>query len=312
MHRLPRFLRAAFPRFWLLVLFAGLSFFFLYSSARQGRPAAGTVPPHPPAPPVRFLLGEETTRYTSTPAGRVHNLQLAAGRLNGLLLPPEAVFSFDAKIGPYTEGHGYHSAPTIDGNKFIPGVGGGVCQVAGTLYDAALVAGLKVLERHPHTLAVGYLPPGFDAMVAPGGLDLRLANDTGHPVVILAQGRDGTLTVSLWGTHPPSTPGRLETRILKVIPPTIRTIPDPSLPPGTRITENPGQPGYVVERWLLRAGHRLPLSTDHYLSRPALILEGPPAAVGEVPGSPLTQVYFADRPPFPMPLTFSWQRPHTP
>lgn len=131
--------------------------------------------------------------YATVVAGsaeRRENIRLAASLLNYTLLYPGQSFSFNLTIGPITEARGFRKAPVIIGEELVPGVGGGVCQVATTLFNAAVSAGLSILERHGHSRPVSYVPPGRDATVAQYYKDLRFRNITPDPVLIRA-GSDG-------------------------------------------------------------------------------------------------------------------------
>ncbi len=140
--------------------------------------------------------------YTSFPtssAERKSNIVLAARTLNNTLVAAGEEFSFNLTVGPRTEKRGYKTAKIIAGGKFVDGVGGGVCQVSTTLYNALLLAGLKIIEYHPHSLPVGYVAPSFDAMVNSGSADLRFINDTDNPVIIKTKVENDRLYVEVYG-----------------------------------------------------------------------------------------------------------------
>ncbi|MBX5464452.1 MAG: VanW family protein [Clostridia bacterium] len=118
---------------------------------------------------------------------RVHNIEVGAAALDNSLVLPGEVFSFWRALGEPTRARGYLEAPVISGEAFVPGVGGGLCQVSSTLYNAVLDAGLEVVERHGHSLAVDYVPPGRDATVAWDMLDFRFRNDSDGPVLVRAR-----------------------------------------------------------------------------------------------------------------------------
>jgi vancomycin resistance protein YoaR len=137
-------------------------------------------------------LGTYTTWIDGTEARR-HNIVLASRRINHTVVYPGEVFSFVATVGPISRRLGYRAAPTIQDGEMRPGLGGGICQVSTTLYNAARRAGLKIVERHHHALPVHYVPKGMDATVVvpldppiPGVpvLDLRFQNPYPTPVVL--------------------------------------------------------------------------------------------------------------------------------
>ena len=135
-------------------------------------------------PQELVLRAEFFTSYSTSSPERKHNIMLASKSLNNLLVAPHEEFSFNKTVGARTEKRGYKTAKIIVGGEFVDGVGGGICQVSTTLYNAVLLAGLKIIEFHPHTLQVGYVEPSFDAMVNSGSADLRFVNDTFNPIII--------------------------------------------------------------------------------------------------------------------------------
>lgn len=145
-----------------------------------------------------FLLATSTTRYDPGDADRAWNLALAASRLDGIVLSPGEPLSFNERVGPRGIEEGFRPAPEIVGGERIPGIGGGVCQVASTLYSAALDAGLAIRARAPHSRPVPYSPPGRDATVSSEReIDLRIANDTPVAVAVRARAAGGRLVVEM-------------------------------------------------------------------------------------------------------------------
>lgn len=128
-------------------------------------------------------LGSYTTWITGS-AGRASNIRLAGRQIHNTLLLPGEVFSFNQVVGPRTAARGYMSAPVIVGEALVPGVGGGICQVSSTLYNAVLRAKLRVVERHGHSLPVRYVPPGRDATVNWPDLDVKFRNSRRTPILI--------------------------------------------------------------------------------------------------------------------------------
>lgn len=135
--------------------------------------------------------------WISGSGGRVTNIILATASLNNCLLLPGEVFSFNKANGPRTAERGYRHAPVIVGGAVVPGLGGGVCQVSTTLYNAVLRAGLEVVERYPHSRPVGYVPPGMDATVA-DSLDFKFRNSTDRPILIRSSNWGGSIDIRIW------------------------------------------------------------------------------------------------------------------
>ncbi len=130
------------------------------------------------------LAGFSTT-VKDPELNRNHNIALAASAIDGFVLQPGEVFSFDKALGPRRKSQGYKDARVISGGKSVPGVAGGICQVSTTVYNAVLRAGLEIIERHPHSQPVDYVPPGLDATVSEeAGLDLRFKNQLDVPVTL--------------------------------------------------------------------------------------------------------------------------------
>ena len=147
-------------------------------------------------------LSTYSTNFGGSSAARANNVRLAASRINGVELMPGEEFSYDKTILPRNSKNGYMAAPVYVGNKVESGMGGGICQPSSTLYVAALYANLEILERHNHSLKVSYMPPGLDATIAEGVLDLRFKNSSAYPVKINASTDGGILTFTILGYNP--------------------------------------------------------------------------------------------------------------
>lgn len=157
---------------------------------------------------IKELIGRGYSEFTGSIAGRIHNVALAASRLNGVLIKPGETLSFNTAVGDISAATGYQSAYIIKEGRTVLGDGGGVCQVSSTLFRAALNAGLPVIERHAHAYRVHYYEeggykPGLDATVFSPSVDLKIINDT--PAYILIQTktdtRNLTLTFDLYGSR---------------------------------------------------------------------------------------------------------------
>ncbi|MCI5874342.1 MAG: VanW family protein [Clostridiales bacterium] len=142
------------------------------------------------------VIASYTTSYEDD-VPRVTNVELAARRINGVVVQPGGNFSFSATILPRTAANGYVQAPIYVSGKTGVGTGGGICQVSSTLYAAMVNAGLPATERHAHSLPVDYLPAGLDATIAGNYMDLKFTNTFSQPLLIQAYAEGGTLTVTL-------------------------------------------------------------------------------------------------------------------
>ena len=130
-------------------------------------------------------LGSFTTYIGGGGGGRVENIRLAARSLDYYLVAPGQVFSFNRTVGPTTAERGYKPAPIIVGGQIVQGLGGGICQVSTTLFNAVDYAGLEVVERYLHSKPIGYVPRGRDATVS-YHLDFKFRNNSDHYVLIRA------------------------------------------------------------------------------------------------------------------------------
>ncbi len=140
-----------------------------------------------------------TTYFDGANVGRSANIRLAASKLNGTVINSGESFSFNKTVGARTPENGFKQAKIIQNGQFVPGYGGGVCQVSTTLYNAAVLSGLEITEYHPHTLRVSYVAPSRDAMVSGSYFDLRFKNTRLTPVYIRANCTFNSITCTLYG-----------------------------------------------------------------------------------------------------------------
>jgi vancomycin resistance protein VanW len=137
-----------------------------------------------------------------TPEQR-RNILKAAATFQGRILQPGEIFSLNETAGPYSAERGYLPERSFRGKAVVDSDGGGVCQVASTLYNAALTAGLPILERVPHSQAVSSVPPGRDATVAYGVADLKFSNGHPFPIKLISREQGDHLLIEIWGKEPP-------------------------------------------------------------------------------------------------------------
>lgn len=143
------------------------------------------------------VVGKYTTYFNASVAGRTKNIELSAEAINNVILGTGDVFSFNTTVGPSDEAHGYQPAEEIVNKKLVMGIGGGICQTSSTLFNAVDELGVGYVEKHHHSLSVGYVPEGRDATVSYGGKDFRFANTTGVPLLLKAIMGKGSLTVEV-------------------------------------------------------------------------------------------------------------------
>ena len=147
------------------------------------------------------LLGTYSTNYENSTDNRIANIEAAVSYIDGTVLLPGEEFSFVDTVGPFTEANGYYTATSYSAGEIVESMGGGVCQVSTTLYNAVLRAELTVTERNNHSMTVDYVPLAADAMIATGSSDFCFRNDYADAVTIEAEAVDGVLTISIYGTE---------------------------------------------------------------------------------------------------------------
>lgn len=146
--------------------------------------------------------GAFKTSFQSSIDSRKNNIRLASSAINGKLIKSGETFSFNQTTGIRDSKKGYQSAKIIIGGKYVDGFGGGVCQVSTTLYNAALLSGLEIVEVHNHSLPTSYVEPGFDAMVNMGSSDLKIKNTTSNDYIITASTENDICKIVIYGIKP--------------------------------------------------------------------------------------------------------------
>ena len=208
-------------------------------------------------------------------ANRLHNVQLVAHLVDNHLIAPGAEFSFNKTTGERSAAKGFLAAPVIVNGELQTGLGGGVCQVSTTVFNAAFEAGLSITERTNHALYISHYPLGRDATVDYPNVDLKFMNDTGHWLLLRTFVGTGSLVVSLYGT-PVHRKVEVETAPLRVVSPTpVQKIKDPSLPKGDVVVETYGQPAATtsVHRKVYSPSGKLMYDTtwvSNYVSSPTV------------------------------------------
>ena len=162
-------------------------------------------------------ISSYTTYYDNGEVGRSKNIEVAASLLDGVTLQAYGEFSFNTTVGKRTKEAGFQQAKIIVNGEYVLGVGGGVCQVSTTLYNAALKAGLTIMEYHPHSLRVGYVSPSRDAMVSTGS-DLKIFNPHAFPVYLSIKAAKWSVSASFYGKNE-GYRYEINTRIIEEIPP---------------------------------------------------------------------------------------------
>lgn len=161
------------------------------------------------------LLGSYSTKYVNN-ADRTINLRLASNKIDGFVLMPGETFSYNQTVGKRTISAGYKNAAIYENGEVIDGIGGGVCQISSTLYNAVIAADLEIMERHNHSFVSTYVPAGQDATVAWGSLDFKFKNNRDYPIKISSSVSNGIASAKIYGLRREvEYDQKLETRTIK-------------------------------------------------------------------------------------------------
>jgi len=218
---------------------------------------------------VSQVISRFETRFASAggQAGRAQNIRRAAGEMDGVVLMPGEVVSFNANVGARSEENGFAEAPEIYKGEIRPGIGGGTCQVSGTLHAAAYLGGIDIVERASHSRPSGYIPIGLDATVVFPTVDLKLRNPYAFPIVLHAVIDRGTLAFELHGVQRPATVS-FTTRPLGTSAYKRRIEEDATLAEGQVVLKQHGIRGTTIRKTrtihLVDGGDRVEITTDTY------------------------------------------------
>lgn len=177
------------------------------------------------------------------------NVALGASYLTGTVLQPGNSLSLFGIIGPFTRERGYGDGPMYSSGRIVPSLGGGVCKIATTVYNAIVYSDLHVIERKPHSMLVAYVPPGRDAAIATGAKDIRFRNDKDTPILLWAGMQETTLFVAVYGQYEPPTVQWHHEELARRPAPLERRL-NPDLPPGTEQVIFAGYDGVTVRTWV--------------------------------------------------------------
>lgn len=228
---------------------------------------------------VNGVVSEFTTSFNTKMVNRTFNVKVAAAAVDGQIVKPGEVFSFNKVVGPRSTEAGYKEAKVIINNEFVDSLGGGVCQVSSTLYNALLKADVEIVQRSPHSLVVKYVPLGQDAAVAMGVKDLQFRNNMPSALVIKSSVRGNSLVIKLFGDVSLKKSISVVNNIVKVYPFKIVYKYDPTLPKGKQEVTQKGENGYrVVSKMIIYQNGKVigqkALSPSYYKPLDQIILVG--------------------------------------
>jgi len=196
------------------------------------------------------LLGEQDSKYDVTNKNRANNLKLAAQKIDGIILKPGEIFSYNKTLGARTIENGYKEAAIYADGKVTDGLGGGICQISSILYDAALYANLEIVERENHLFMPSYVKSGLDATVVYGSIDFKFKNNRKYPIRIDATVKNGIAKISIYGIKEDEEyTVELESNIIKVTPYTTTYMLDKSLNDDEEQVWQSGENGLIVETY---------------------------------------------------------------
>ncbi len=239
------------------------------------------------------VLGTFTTDFSSSGSSRSGNLSNGASKINGHVLMPGETLSGYECMHPFTTANGYYTAAAYEGGRVVDSIGGGVCQIATTLYNAALRAELEITQRQNHSMVVGYVKPSMDAAIAGTVKDIQITNNYSTPIYVEGYTENRKLTFTIYGKET-----RPENRTVEYVSETLSSISpgapaeqvDPSMAPGSRRQVQSAHRGVKSRLWKVVTvdgveTERTLLHTDTYNASKAIVLVGPPAPV-PVPAEP--------------------------
>ncbi len=234
-----------------------------------------------------YKRAEFSTSIATSPSARKYNIRKALNSINGTHLGKMQKFSFNNCVGSRTADNGYKNAKIILDGEFVEGVGGGVCQVSSTLYNAVLLSGLKVLKSQKHSQPVSYVKAGFDAMVNYGTSDLVFKNNTEGDIYILCEYSSNNITISIYGASLNNITFKRENEILNQTPSTDTEIiydnegkyKDKVIYNDESFELKKSRDGYTIKSYLIKLYNgveveRLLLRTDKYLPQRRVLVYG--------------------------------------
>ena len=209
------------------------------------------------------LLGTFSTRYDASKTDRSTNLNLAAKKINGFILAPGEEFSYNKIVGERTIEAGYKEAKIYSGGKIIDGLGGGICQVSSTLYNAVVFANLKVTQRFNHQFTTSYVPAGRDATVSYGSKDFSFINNRKYPIKIMINIDSGVAKVDIYGIKEEQEfEIDFDTEIISNIPYETKYEKDASLDEGKEVVKQKGTNGIIVNTYKIKKQNGITVSKE--------------------------------------------------
>lgn len=225
-------------------------------------------------------IASTSTGFASSLAERANNINLAAKAINGIILKPNEIFSFNEIVGESTKENGYMVAPVLQSVDYKSGVGGGICQVSSTLYNTVLKSGISPIERKNHNLPISYVELGLDATVYWNSIDFKFENTLDYPIYIESYTKNKELYVNFYSNSALKNKEYiLKTDVYDIVPAKVQIIDDESLASDESIIVQKGSDGYwvMVIRNTYENGELIDseiISDDYYESVDRIIRKG--------------------------------------
>lgn len=225
-------------------------------------------------------LAEFTTRYDASNKNRSTNLELASEKIDGTVILPGEIFSYNKIVGERTISAGYKEAPVYSGGKVVDGIGGGICQLSSTLYNTVVYANLEVTSRSNHRFTTSYVETGRDATVSWGTIDFCFKNTRTYPIKVVSKVEGGVVKVTIYGIKEEKEYDvTIQSTITEKIPYTVNYIDDPNLQEGQEVVQQVGAEGaksitYKIVKYNGIVVSKTVLSTDTYSPMERIIKRG--------------------------------------
>jgi len=226
------------------------------------------------------LLSTFNTKYYVANVNRTKNLELSASKINGTILAPGEVFSYNKVVGERTIAAGFKNAAVFENGKVVDGLGGGICQISSTLYNSVLLANLEIVYRTNHGFLTSYLKAGLDATVVYGAIDFQFKNNRNYPIKIVTSVNGGIARVDIYGVKENSDYRvEIQSNVLSTTPYTTKYIDDPTLEVGKEVVDQVGTNGCksITYKLLYKDGalvSKTTISTDTYSPMQKIVRRG--------------------------------------
>lgn len=225
-------------------------------------------------------ISSYSTRYDGGDVNRSTNLELACEKINDVIILPGETFSYNKTLGERSKAAGYKTAKVYENGEVVDGIGGGICQISSTLYNAVLKANLEIVERRNHQFITSYVEEGRDATVAYGVTDFKFKNSRKYAIKIKASASNGVATIEIFGIKEEvEYQISFDTKTISTIPYTVKYIDDNTLKTGTEVVKQKGANGIVTETYLIKSLNgqvvsNTLLSKDTYSAMQRIVLRG--------------------------------------